>query len=62
MRVRVCDVDETLLNVRRVTQAGNRIVFEENKGYIANKHSGERMWFRETDGVYLLSLWLRKGK
>ncbi|MDA8584227.1 hypothetical protein N9L68_08320 [bacterium] len=61
MKVQVCDVNKPLLSVRRVTQAGNRVVFEEDGGYIEDKVSGERMWLREKDGMYLLKLWVRKG-
>ena len=61
MRVQVCDVNKALLSVRRVTQAGNRVVFEEDGGWIEDVASGERMWMKQKDGMYLLKLWVKKG-
>ena len=60
MKVQVCDVNKALLSVRRVTQAGNRVVFEENSGYIEDVQTGEKMWLKEKDGMYILKLWVRK--
>ena len=57
----ICDVNKPLLSVRRVTQAGNRVVFEEHGGYIEDMKTGEKMWIKEKDGMYLLKLWVRKG-
>ena len=62
MRVQVCDVNKAFLSVRRVTQAGNRVIFEENGGWIEDIHTGERMWMQEKDGQYLLKLWAKKGE
>ena len=61
MRVQVCDVNKALLSVRRVTQAGNRVVFEQDGGWIEDKRTGQRMWMKEKDGQYLLKLWVRRS-
>ena len=61
MRVQVCDVNKPLLSVRRVTQAGNRVIFEDSGGWIEDIQTGERLWMQEKDGQYLLKLWVRKG-
>ena len=61
MKVQVCDVNKPLPSVRRVTSAGNRVVFEEGGGYIQDKSTGEKMWLKEQDGMYILKLWVRKG-
>ena len=61
MKVQVCDVNKPLLSVRRVTAAGNRVVFEEGGGYIEDKTTGEKLWMREKDGMYILKLWVRRG-
>ncbi|MDA8582759.1 hypothetical protein N9L68_00970 [bacterium] len=61
MKVQVCDVNKPLLSVRRVTQAGNRVVFEKDGGWIEDTSSGEKLWLKEKDGMYLLKLWVQKG-
>jgi hypothetical protein len=61
MKIQVCDVNKSLLSVRRVTQAGNRVVLEDNHGYIENKSSGERMDLKMRDGMYMLKLWVPRG-
>ena len=61
MKVQVCDVNQPLLSVRRVTQAGNRVVFEEHGGSIEYINTGERMWMKLTDGMFLLKLWVKTG-
>ena len=61
MRVQVCDVNKALLSVRRVTQAGNRVVFDEDGGWIEDKVTGQKMWMREKDGQYLLKLWVKRS-
>ena len=61
MRIQVCDVNKSLLSVRRVAQAGNRVVLEDNGGYIENKQSGERMSLKMRDGMYMLKMWVPKG-
>ena len=37
----VCEVNTGLLSVKKVTSAGNRVVFDEEGSYIQNKMSGE---------------------
>jgi hypothetical protein len=61
MKLQVCDVNKSLLSVRRVTQAGNRVVFENGGGYIEDTETGEQMWMEEKEGMYVLKLWVRKG-
>ena len=60
MTAQVCEVNKPLLSVRRVIEAGNRVVFESDGGYIEDVASGERMYMREKDGMFLLKLWVRK--
>ena len=57
----VCDVNKSLLSVRKVTKAGNRVVFEDGYGYIEDKVSGEKMYMVEKDGLYVLKLWVPAG-
>ena len=39
----VCDVNKSLLSVRKVTKAGSRVMFDDGFGYIEDKVTGERM-------------------
>ena len=57
----VCDVNRSLLSVRKVTKAGNRVVFEEGFGYIEDKTTGERMYMEEKEGLYVMKLWVPAG-
>ena len=62
----VCDVNKALLSVHRVKKAGNRVVFDDDENgndasYIECKKTGERMRMRESKGMYMLKLWVRKA-
>ena len=59
MKAQVCEVNKALLSVKKVTQAGNRVVFEEGKSYIEDVKTGEKMWLQEKNGMYLLKLWVK---
>ena len=54
----ICDVNKGLLSVKKMAKAGNRVVFDEDGSYIEDKRSGERMWLKEKDGMYMLKLWV----
>ena len=45
-------------SVKRICQAGNRVVFDEAGSYIENKNNGEVNWLREEDGNYIMDLWI----
>ena len=63
MKAQVCDVNKALLSVRRVTQMGNKVVFEPGGGggYIENESTGEQLRFKENGGMYALKMWIHKG-
>ena len=61
MKAQVTEVNKNLLSVRRVTAAGNRVVFEEDYGYIEDKRTGERLWLRADAGMYKLTRWVAKS-
>ena len=52
-------VTKPLGAVSRITSKGNRVVFEENDGYIENKTTGEKTWFVLKDDVYVLDAMVR---
>ena len=61
MKAQVCDVNKALLSVRRLTQAGNKVVFDPKGGYIENMETGERMNMQEKGGMYVLKLWVQRS-
>jgi hypothetical protein len=61
MKVQICDVNKSLLSVRRVAAAGNVVVLEAEGGYIENKQTGQRMNLTVKDGMYMVKMWVPKG-
>ena len=56
----VCDVNKGLLSVKKVTAAGNRVVFGDNEAYIEDMTTGDKMWLEQVGGMYALKLWVRR--
>jgi len=61
MKAQVCDVNKALLSVKRILQAGNRVVFDRAGSYIEDEETNERMHLREENGMFMLKLWAKKG-
>ena len=59
MRAQVCEVNKALLSVKRVVQAGNRVVFDSSGSYVEDTYTGERMALRDEGGMYMMKLWGR---
>ena len=59
----VCEVNKALLSVSKVVKAGNRVVFDDDDegSYIEDKQTGERMWMKKENGMYMLRLWVKRG-
>ena len=57
----VCDVSRGLMSVSKIAKSGSRVVFDKEEAYIEDKRSGERMYLQEKNGMYMLSMWTRKG-
>ena len=57
----VCDVNKALLSVKKMTKAGNRVIFDEDGSYIENKSTGDRLWMHEDHGMYVLKLWVKRS-
>ena len=55
----VCDVNKALLSVKKITAAGNRVVFDEEGSFIEDKVTGEKLWLREDKGMYMLKMWIK---
>ena len=54
----VCEVNKPLLSVSKLVQAGNTVVFDSEGAYIEDKRSGERIWLKESGGMYMVKLWV----
>ena len=61
MTAQVCDVNKSLLSVKKVVAAGNKVVFDEEGSHIEEKATGKRMWLREDNGMYMLKMWVKKS-
>ena len=60
MKAQVCDVNKALLSVKRMMQAGNRVVFDPEGSYVEDTYTGERMNLREDGGMFMLKLWVQR--
>ena len=58
----VCDVNKPLLSVRKMVNAGNRVIFDRNGSYIEDPITGEIMSLEEKQGMYVLKLWTKTVK
>ena len=59
LTAQVCEVNKALLSVKRVVQAGNKVVFDADVSYIEDKSTGEKMLLREENGMYMLRMWVK---
>ena len=58
--MQVCDVNQGLISVSKMTAAGNRVVFDNDGSYIEDKKSGDVMWMERRNGMFTLKLWVPK--
>ena len=58
MTAQVADITKPLCSVRRMTQAGNRVVFDDTGSYVENKQTGEITTINETRGDYHMEVWV----
>jgi hypothetical protein len=61
VRTQLIDVRKPLMSVSKVCDEGNRVIFEENGGFIENTKSGQRTNFQREGNVYVLELDLVSG-
>ena len=52
-------INKPLGSVGRITDKGNRVVFEKGYGYIEDLETFERTWFDREDNVYVLNVLVR---
>ena len=58
----VAPVAQPLGSVKRMCQAGHRVVFDDEGSYIENKWTGEANWLREEDGNYIMDVHVVPGR
>ena len=62
MRFHVTDATKNLASVKKMTQNGNRVVFDEERSYIQNKRTGQEMNLISEKGVYKLDVVFMNGE
>mgnify|MGYP000211335328 CR=1 FL=1 len=64
MTCQVAKVRGLLGSVRRICEAGNRVVFDDegDGSYIESKRTGKKTKIDKVKGVYLLRLWVSKER
>ena len=61
VKAQICDVNKALMSVKKMTGAGNRVVFDDDGSYIESKATGRKMWMREENNMYVLGMWVKTG-
>ena len=49
-------VQMPILSVRKIVKKGNRVVFQDQGGYIVNKNTGRKINFVDKNGVYFVRM------
>ena len=52
----VCEVNKALLSVSKAVTARNKVVFDEDGGYIERKLTGQRTWLTDEGGMYAFKM------
>jgi hypothetical protein len=58
LSLQVVDVMKPLLSIRKMCDAGNRIVFDQDESYIEHKATGIRSKIEHDEGTYALWIWV----
>ena len=61
MKMQVTDVQKPLMSVSRICDAGHRVVFLRDGGYIEHEKTGQRTEFARVDNVHRLNVQCEKG-
>ena len=56
MKFQLCPVNKALGSVSKIVKNGSRVIFDESGSYIQNKKTGNVIWLREQDGLYMLDV------
>ena len=58
MKVTAAPVTKPRASVKKICQAGHKVIFDEEGSYIVHKQTGEVNALREEDGNYMLDMWV----
>ena len=58
MKVTAAPVTKPLASVKKICQAGHRVIFDEEGSFIVNKRTEEVNALREEDGNHMLDMWV----
>ena len=58
--LQICDVNQGLSSKSKLAAAGNRVMLDDDASYVENKTSGQRTWLKNRNGMYIMSLWVRR--
>ena len=61
MTLQAAPVDRPLGSVKRLCQAGHKVVFHGDGSYVFNKTTKEANWLREENGNFMLDMWVVPG-
>ena len=61
MTPQAAPVDRLLGSVKRMCQAGHKVVFDIDGSYVLNKTTKEVKWLREENGNVMLDMWVIPG-
>ena len=61
IKAQVCSVQQGLQSVKRLMDAGHRIVFEPDGSYIEDVSTYERMNLKEKNGMFFLQMWTKNS-
>ena len=59
LKVQICDVVRPLMAVKKMCQAGHRVVFDDEGSYAENKETGEIIEVEEIEGEYVMDVWVK---
>ena len=59
LKAQVCGVNRDLLSVSKLVDNGSRVVFSKAGSYVQDEQTGQKMWLKESGGMYTLSLWVK---
>ena len=62
IRYHVTDAKKYLASVTKMTQCGNRVIFDSDRSYIKSKRTGQEMDLKSENGVYVLEVIFLNGE
>ena len=62
MKMHVTDATKFLASVRKITQNGNRVIFDEDRSFIQHKKTGREMEMKLENGVYKVDVIFMNGE